>query len=74
MSAYPSAAVEVVDFHYENDLWLTRKIEAVQRRTREDANYVVGASYETTLTVTGAGAPKEQHVEDRGARGYVHRP
>ena len=50
-SAYPLEAVEVLSFRYEDDLHLTRGIEAVKGRTGEDANYLLGKEYGAVVTV-----------------------
>ena len=46
---YPDKPVEVLDFSYESDLHLTRKIERVQARRGEDANYVLSRPYNAVV-------------------------
>ena len=58
-SAYPDEKVSVVGFEYRTPLHLTRDIEAVQRRTSEDADYVLSQDYEVVAFIEDSGGTKE---------------
>ena len=51
MSAYPNFPVKVVGFKFCSALHLARRIEAVQRREGEDADYVVAKCYRCVVTL-----------------------
>ena len=58
LGVYPAGLVEVLDFEYKDSLFLTRKIQAVQRRTGEDAKYVVARDYHACVTIRPYGSKK----------------
>ena len=62
MSVYPDEPVSVDGFEYLDDLHLTRKIQAVQRRCCEDAKYVLAKQYRCKIAVSGVGGSRELEV------------
>jgi hypothetical protein len=51
---YPDEGWRLIEnFHFDTDLVLTRKIQAVRRRAGEDADYVVGADYKIRFDLQG---------------------
>ena len=55
MSAYPEGPVQVMDFKYKDSLLLTRAIDAVQARRREDSDYVVAKNYRACAKIKKCG-------------------
>lgn len=54
--AYPDEPVGIVSFGYRSDLHLTRRIEAVQGRRGEDAEYALAQRYRAWVTVKAEGS------------------
>ncbi len=70
-SAYPSEPVEVIEFNYESDLFLTRKIERVKARRGKDANYVVAEDYRATVRIRSPENGSERDFPIRVPAGLV---
>lgn len=63
MIAYPPYPVKVTSFRYQSELHLCRTIQAVRRRTGEDALYIVEERYDcSVLLETPSGAEGQHHI------------
>ena len=69
--AYPDEPVEVVCFDYRSDLHLTRRIEAVQGRRGEDAEYALAQRYRAWVTVKAEGDGKVSRLRISIPAGFL---
>ena len=70
-SAYPDEPVEIVSFCYRSDLHLTRRIEAVQRRRGEDAEYALAQRYRAWVTVRAESDGEESRLRISIPAGFL---
>ena len=68
---YPDKLVQVLGFEYLDPLVLTRKMRAVQRRTGEDASYVVAKDFCVCVKIREYGRDETRWFLVRVPRGFL---